>query len=193
MEREIILTGIGGQGVQLGAEILARAATLEGREVMYLGTYGGTMRGGSTNSTLVIADEEISTPPIVSRAAGAIAMHHRYWPPVASKLRPGAIVALNSTVFEGATGIADARVFPVPATEIASELGNPLSAMLVLVAAYSALTGSAGLAALIGAMEESIPPYRRQLIELNERALRAGWEALPEGAAPHFESLEASA
>lgn len=191
MEREIILTGIGGQGVQLGAEILARAAMLEGRHVMYLGTYGGTMRGGSTNSTLVIADEAISTPPIVSKAAGAVAMHHRYWPPVASKLRPGATVVVNSTVFEGDLGVENPQLYPVPATELASELGNPLSAMMVLVAAYCALTGSAGLAALIEAMSESIPSYRRQLIELNERALRAGWEALPHAAAPHFEQLEA--
>src|SRR5690606_41928167 len=46
-EREVMWTGIGGQGVQLAATILARAATLEGREVMSLGTYGGTMRGGN--------------------------------------------------------------------------------------------------------------------------------------------------
>jgi len=32
MERELLITGIGGQGVQLAAQVLARAATLEGRE-----------------------------------------------------------------------------------------------------------------------------------------------------------------
>ena len=30
MEREVLITGIGGQGVQLAAQVLARAATLEG-------------------------------------------------------------------------------------------------------------------------------------------------------------------
>jgi Pyruvate/2-oxoacid:ferredoxin oxidoreductase gamma subunit len=192
MEREIILTGIGGQGVQLGAEVLARAATLEGRHVMYLGTYGGTMRGGSTNSTLVVADHEISTPPIVSKAAAALAMHHRYWPPVAEKLRPGAVVVVNSTIFEGDLGTEHAQLYSVPASELASELGNSLSAMMVLVGAYCALTGTAGLDALTAAMSESIPPYRCQLIELNERALRSGWGALPRAAAPHFEAAGAS-
>ena len=33
MEREILFTGIGGQGVQLAAQVLARAAVLEGRHV----------------------------------------------------------------------------------------------------------------------------------------------------------------
>ena len=63
MEREIFLTGIGGQGVQLAARILALAATREGRYVMSLGTYGGTMRGGNTDSTVVVADEPIASPP----------------------------------------------------------------------------------------------------------------------------------
>ena len=56
MERELMLTGIGGQGVQLAAQVLARAATLEGREVMLFGSYGGMMRGGNTDATLVVAD-----------------------------------------------------------------------------------------------------------------------------------------
>ena len=55
IEREILWTGIGGQGVQLAAKILALAATRDGREVMSLGTYGGTMRGGNTDATVVIA------------------------------------------------------------------------------------------------------------------------------------------
>ena len=70
MERELLITGIGGQGVQLSAQVLARAATLEGREVMYLGLYGGMMRGGNTDSTVVIADGPILAPPVVSRVVG---------------------------------------------------------------------------------------------------------------------------
>ena len=80
MERELLITGIGGQGVQLAAQVLARAATLEGREVMYLGLYGGMMRGGNTDSTVVVADAPILAPPVVSRAWAAIAMHDDYWP-----------------------------------------------------------------------------------------------------------------
>ncbi|MFP6674626.1 MAG: hypothetical protein VB878_06075, partial [Pirellulaceae bacterium] len=46
-------------GVQLGAQVLARAAILEDRHAMIFGTYGGEMRGGNTDSTLVIADAPI--------------------------------------------------------------------------------------------------------------------------------------
>jgi Pyruvate/2-oxoacid:ferredoxin oxidoreductase gamma subunit len=49
VEREILLTGIGGQGIQLAAQVLARAAVASGLEVMLFGSYGGTMRGGPTD------------------------------------------------------------------------------------------------------------------------------------------------
>ena len=51
MERELLLTGIGGQGVQLAAQVLARAAIAEGRSVQMFGSYGGMMRGGNTEAT----------------------------------------------------------------------------------------------------------------------------------------------
>ncbi len=89
MERELLITGIGGQGVQLCAQVLARAATLEGREVMYLGLYGGMMRGGNTDSTVVVADGPILAPPVVSHAWSAIAMHDEYWPDVEAEAPAG--------------------------------------------------------------------------------------------------------
>ena len=63
-ERELLITGIGGQGVQLAAQVIAKAATLEGRDVMFFGIYGGMMRGGNTDSTVVVADSPITAPPV---------------------------------------------------------------------------------------------------------------------------------
>src|SRR5437016_13217968 len=117
MERELLITGIGGQGVQLAAQVLARAATLEGREVMFLGLYGGMMRGGNTDSTVVIADAPIAAPPVVSRAWSAIAMHDDYWPPVEVTLRPSGLVLVNKPTFT--SDYSDAvPVHPVPATTV---------------------------------------------------------------------------
>ena len=51
-ERELLLTGIGGQGVQLAAQFVARAAVYDRREVMLFGSYGGMMRGGDRKSVV---------------------------------------------------------------------------------------------------------------------------------------------
>ena len=58
-ERELLLTGIGGQGVQLAAQVVARAAVLEARQVMLFGVYSGVMRGGNSDATVVVADEPV--------------------------------------------------------------------------------------------------------------------------------------
>jgi len=186
MEREILFTGIGGQGVQLAAQVLARAATLEGREVTYLGVYGGMMRGGNTDSTVVVADAPILVPPVVSHAWAAIAMHDDYWPAVEAKLRPGGVVLVNDATFSsGVRG--DVAVHRVPATTVATELGTPLSGALVMLAAFCALTGLVDQASLATAMRASIPSYRTHHIEANERALRAGSQLLPAGRVPAWE------
>src|ERR1700680_3840248 len=96
VERELLMTGIGGQGVQLATQVLARALTLEDRYVMSLGTYGGTMRGGNTDAARVFADRPISSPPIVASAWSGLAMHHRFWEGMHARLRSGAILVVNT-------------------------------------------------------------------------------------------------
>ncbi|MBP1685502.1 MAG: hypothetical protein H6Q33_1645 [Deltaproteobacteria bacterium] len=193
MEREVILTGIGGQGIQIAAQILAQAATLEDRYVLYLGTYGGTMRGGNTDSTVIVADAPIGAPPIVSRTWSALAMHHAFWEPLRGKVRPGGVVVVNATLFTAPIGRDDVRVFPVPATQIATDQGTALAAAMVLIGAYAGLTGLVCVESLVEAMRQTLPPYRRQHADANERALRAGCEAVPSDIAPAWVTHEAAA
>src|SRR3546814_7168190 len=87
MEREIMLSGLGGQGVQLAAKTLAAAAVHEGLEVMVFGTYGGSMRGGNTDSTMVIGTGPIRTPPVIDATWSALMMHHENWPMISARLR----------------------------------------------------------------------------------------------------------
>jgi Pyruvate/2-oxoacid:ferredoxin oxidoreductase gamma subunit len=187
VEREVLLTGIGGQGVQLAAQVLARAAAVEGRQVMLFGVYSGMMRGGNSDSTLVVADREVQAPPLISHAWSTIVMHHKFWEPMVAKLRPNAVIVVNSSLFEGDVDRGAHRVYDVPVTDMAADLGNSMMASMVMVGAYAAITGLVGLEGALGGMRESIPPYRRQHVESNERAIRAGWDAVDRLAAPAWE------
>jgi Pyruvate/2-oxoacid:ferredoxin oxidoreductase gamma subunit len=113
-----------------------------------------------------------------------------------AKLRDGAVVVLNSTVFqerafEAAIDRDRFRVFAVPATTMAAELGNPLGASMVITGAYSAITGLVGIDACMEAMRDSVPSYRQQHVAANETALRAGFEALEPLSAPAWEGVPA--
>jgi 2-oxoglutarate ferredoxin oxidoreductase subunit gamma len=183
VERELLITGIGGQGVQLAAQVVARAATGEGREVVFFGIYGGMMRGGNTDSTVIVADAPIESPPVVSQAWSAIAMHDEFWEPVERRLRPGGLVLVNDTTFTSAVR-EDVTTQRIGATEIAAGAGNPMGGAMAMIGAYAALTGLVGVDALVDAMRASIPPYRQQHIEANERVIRLGYDAVERDAYP---------
>ena len=185
MQREVVLTGIGGQGVQLAAKTLAMAATAEGRLVMMSAHYGGEMRGGQTEASVVVSDGALRPVPILESTWSAYVMHPRYWPGVLDRLRPGGVAVVNTSVAEhiDLAGREDVEMVGVRAGDLAAELGSPMAAGFVLLGAYAAATGMAGTDSLVSAMKELVPPYRTQHVAANEGAIRAGAGAVV-GVAP---------
>jgi 2-oxoglutarate ferredoxin oxidoreductase subunit gamma len=139
---------------------------------------------------VVVADAPIAAPPVVSRAWAAIAMHDDYYAPVEAKLRPGSLVLVNDTTFTAPVRT-DITVHRVPATTVAADLGNALGGSMVMIGAFAATTGIVARDSLVAAMRASIPPYRTQHIEANERAIAAGWGLLPAGEFPAWEVAHA--
>lgn len=189
-ERELLLTGIGGQSVQLAAQVIARGAALEGRHVLLFGVYAGAMRGMNTDGTVVVGDGPIQAPPLLSHTWSAIAMHDRYWTQVEPKVQDGGLVLVNDTTFETPSENRY-RTIRVPATDVATELGNELGGSLVMVGAYLAITGLVGLDAAIDGMRASIPPYRTQHIARNEAAMRTGFAAVDPLSFPAWDKVAA--
>jgi Pyruvate/2-oxoacid:ferredoxin oxidoreductase gamma subunit len=175
-ERTCLMTGIGGQGVQLCAQVLARGAVQEGSHVMLFGVYAGAMRGMNTDATLVVGNGPLQSPPLLSHTDSAIGMHDKFFGPIAAKLRDGALVVVNDGTFETPLDGDRYRVVRVAATDRATELGHALGGSMVMAGAYAALSGIVGIDALVEGMRESIPSYRTQHIAANEMTLRAGYE-----------------
>jgi 2-oxoglutarate ferredoxin oxidoreductase subunit gamma len=184
MEREVMFTGVGGQGVQIASKALATAAIDEGRQVMLVPRYGGGMRGGMTNAEVTIGDAPLRALPVATAAWSAYAMDPSYWSTIQPNLRPGAVVVLNSSLFAIPVDVPEATVFEVPASDVATELGSPMGAGFVLLGAFVAVTGLVSVDSIVTAMRQLVPSYRVQHLEANERAIRAGAEQVPALAAP---------
>ncbi|MDA3625545.1 2-oxoacid:acceptor oxidoreductase family protein [Saccharopolyspora sp. WRP15-2] len=180
MEFEVLLMGIGGQGIQLIGKTLALAATREGRHAMLAAEYGGEMRGGPSQSTVVIGDAPLRALPILPSAASAIVANHKFSGAVPERLRPGGLLLLNSSIVDPETAGDQHRVVPVAATALAVELGAPQAAGFVLLGAFNNVTGLVSQEALVAAMTELLPPYRREHAGSNATALAAGAEAVSE-------------
>jgi 2-oxoglutarate ferredoxin oxidoreductase subunit gamma len=177
MQLEVMMTGVGGQGIQLCSKTLAQGAVNEGRQAMLCGHYAGAIRGGQTDASIVISDGTLRALPILPSAWAGFVMSPQYWESTHEFIRPGGPVVINSSLIDETFDYPEFEVFRVPAGEIATErLSAPMGASMVLLGAFCAITGLVGIEALVGAMKELVPPYRTEHLVANEVALRAGAE-----------------
>ena len=137
MDRELLMTGIGGQGIQLAAQVLARAALADGRSVQMFGSYGGMMRGGRTDATIVVADSAVEAPPTVHDAWSAIVMHAEHAAPILAAVRPGGIVFVAADVQDLPLDRDRYTVVECAASELAEGVGNRMTAAMVMVGAFA--------------------------------------------------------
>jgi 2-oxoglutarate ferredoxin oxidoreductase subunit gamma len=137
MERSTIIAGFGGQGILFAGKVLAEAALLEGREVLWIPSYGPEMRGGTASCTVIVADRPIGSP-VVDRADHAVVLNPpsmaRYTPLVAE----GGVLVVNTTLIEAEPGRDDLDLVEVPCTALAKQAGDD---RLVSVVALGALVG----------------------------------------------------
>jgi Pyruvate/2-oxoacid:ferredoxin oxidoreductase gamma subunit len=174
MERAVVMTGIGGQGIQLIAKVLAQAAMREGRQVMMFGIFMGTIRGGSSESTVVVADEEILTPPIVPHVWAVLGMHPEGLPKLAGKMERGGVLLVNSSLVATPPAWEGVCQVGVPATDLAKTMGQPMAASMVALGAFAAATGLVGVESLKAALGEVLPPHRQKLVDANRMAIDRG-------------------
>jgi Pyruvate/2-oxoacid:ferredoxin oxidoreductase gamma subunit len=180
-EREIIFTGIGGQGIQLMAKVLAQAAASEGKHVMLFGLYGGAMRGSASESTLVVGDAVIEAPPVVPHCWSIVAMHPRAVDALLPKLRPGGILFTNGTLVPEVSR-QEVDSVTIPATQLAEEAGNLMGAGMIMLGAVAAHTGLVAVDGVIAAMRAALPPHRTQMANLNAALIQRGADYVRGGA-----------
>ena len=75
---KILIAGEGGQGVQVMAEILARAAFLEGKKASYIPNFGVEQRGG-VSLAFVVIDEKPVVYPKFAKADILAVLADRSW------------------------------------------------------------------------------------------------------------------
>jgi 2-oxoglutarate ferredoxin oxidoreductase subunit gamma len=176
MERSTLIAGFGGQGILFAGKILAEAGLLEGREVLWIPSYGPEMRGGTASCTVIVADRPIGSP-IVDRADHAVVLNPpsmaKYTPLVA----PGGLLVVNTTLIEAEPGRDDIELLEVPCTALARKAGDD---KLVSVVALGALVGRRRFvepASVHAAFELLLGSKRPDLIAADIAAFDAGYEA----------------
>src|ERR1051325_1738899 len=169
---ELYITGIGGQGIQLTAKILALAALHEDRHVLWTADYGFTMRGGSSIASVVIGARPLNALPVIAGADAAMILHHEYVDKPLSRLRPGALVVTDRQLLDKLPPMPDQEIVAVDAAGVAREVGSFMTGGLALLSSFCTLTGLVRCESLVEAMTATVPSYRTEHVEKNARAIR---------------------
>ena len=175
MTTRTIMAGFGGQGVVLMGTLLTYTAMVEGKHTTFFPSYGAEMRGGTANCSVVVSDREIASP-IVNQPDCIVAMNIASLNKFESRVKPGGVIFVNSSLIDRKVARDDVTEIRVPANEIAESLGNAKAANMVMLGGVVKKTGVVGLESVSGCLEKVLSERAMALLDLNKQALKKGYE-----------------
>lgn len=173
---EVVFAGFGGQGVMTIGQLLAYTAMEEGKQVVWIPSYGPEMRGGTANCTVVVSDDRIGSP-IINNPGSACVFNRPSLDKFGQLLRKDGLLFINSSLIDVKSGRDDIRETLVPANDIAMKCGNPKAANMVMLAAYVAATDIVSFETLNAMLIEKMGK-KKDLLEINQQAFKAGRELI---------------
>lgn len=187
MKKDIILAGVGGQGILSIATTIGTAALKGGLYLKQAEVHGMSQRGGDVQSNLRISDREIASDLIpVGKADIIISVEPmeslRYLP----MLSPGGWLITNTKPFiniknyptmEELTNEIESfeNHIALDADEIAKDLGSPKSANMVILGAACPFLGIE-YSDIQDAIRSIFSRKGEEVVNTNLNALKAGYE-----------------
>ena len=187
MKKDIILSGVGGQGILSIAAIIGKAALNEGLRIKQAEVHGMSQRGGDVQSNLRISSETIASDLIPQGGADIIISLEpmeslRYLPWLAAEgwVVTNTVPVVNIPNYPDEAALqAELKALPqvvtLDADALAREAGSPRSANMALLGAAAPLLGidagrlEAGIRDIFARKGEAV-------VEANLAAFRAGYE-----------------
>ena len=143
----------------------------EGLEVSWLPSYGPEMRSGSAHCHVCLAEERIGSP-LISHPDVLIAMNELSLRKFAPQVAENGLIFYNREELPADFAAPQARVFCLPATEIADRLGAGKVANVVLLGALLEESECLAFETATAVLEAKV--RNPQLLELDRKALAAG-------------------
>ncbi len=191
MKCDIILSGVGGQGILSIAAVIGEAVRREGLYIKQAEVHGMSQRGGDVQTNLRISSEPIASDLISLGSADAIISLEpmealRYLP----YLKPEGWVVTSSKPFINIPNYPDvealmAKVNALPnvltadVEQIAAEAGVTRSANIVLLGAASPILGI-GREDLEQGIERIFARKGEKIVEMNLKAFNVGIDSVAE-------------
>jgi 2-oxoglutarate ferredoxin oxidoreductase subunit gamma len=176
---EIRIAGFGGQGVILSAIVLGKAASIhQGAFATMTQNFGPEARGGACSAQLVLSDSPVLYP-YVTVPDILVVMSQEAYVRFGSELKDGGIMIVEQDMVRVSDLKQGIKVYSVPATRIAEELGKRMVLNSVMVGFFTAVTHLLDADAVRKAVADSVPASFRELnLKAFEKGLEYGTTAL---------------
>ena len=179
MINRLMIAGFGGQGVMMIGKLIGECAMEQGLNATFFPSYGAEQRGGTANCTVKYCAENYIYNPSQEAPDLLLAMNEpsllKFLPIVA----PGGTVLIGDTVELPEGARQDVTYVKVNCTEIATGLGNPKGANIVMTGAIVKLMGDFTHDAAVTAMNHMFAKKgKSKFNEANAKAFDAGYNAV---------------
>ena len=190
MEVNILLTGVGGQGILTSSMILARAAMNSGKNVLTAETHGMAQRGGSVEVHVRIGDVLSPLIPhgsadyVVSLELSEVLRYAKYYgEKTVAIVNTGRIVppsvSRGEAEYPGEDKVGESlswlKLHLINASEIAEKAGNVQATNVAILGSFCKVSGVFTLKELEKAVMDVLP---EKLHDVNLKALKMGYEAV---------------
>jgi len=170
---EIRIAGFGGQGVILSAIVIGKAGCIyqDGYSTMTQ-SFGPEARGGACSAQVILSDSPVLYP-YVTHPDILVVMSQEAYTLFSPQINPNGILIIEEDLVRIGELPAGVRVYSIPATRIAEELGKKMVLNIVMVGFFGAVSQLIEREALRNAVAASVPEAYR---ELNLSAFDRGYE-----------------
>ncbi len=170
---EIRFSGYGGQGIIRCGLITGKAVSLfDNKYGTMTQSFGPEARGSACSSQLVVSEERVLYP-YITRPQILVAMSQDAYEKYESELREDGILIYDTDLVKLKPPRGQIKIYGIPSTRFAEEMGNRIFANLVMLGFFTAITKVVSPEAMKKALPGLVP---KRFLDLNIRAFDRGYD-----------------
>ena len=170
---DLMVAGFGGQGALIIGRLIADTAmSLHYPHVSFFPNYGASARGGDTECTVILSDDEISSPALLNPQTSILMGKTPLIQEFEKRTQHGGIMMIDNSLVDEKLTRSDIRAYYIPATKTAADLGTSRVANFIFLGAYLEATKAVPVEDLMSFLEKKVGD--KELLALDRRALDEG-------------------
>lgn len=170
---EIRFSGFGGQGIIRCGLITGKALSLyDNKNATMTQSFGPEARGSACSSQLVVSEDRVLYP-YITRPEMLVSMSQEAYEKYEPELRDDGLLIIDKDLVKTKPLRGKIKLYAVPSTRFAEELGNRIIANLVMLGFFTAVTKIVSPEAMKKALPGLVPD---RFLQLNMKAFDKGYE-----------------